>query len=32
MLTSGRQIVKMTSAIASQPLSPNALLDQTPQA
>ena len=30
MLTLGRQMVKMTKAIASQPLSPKALWDQMP--
>ena len=32
MLTLGRQMVKMTSAMASQPRSPKALFDQTPLA
>ena len=32
MLTLGRQMVKMTSAMASQPRSPKALLDHTPLA
>ena len=31
-LTLGRQMVKITSAMASQPRSPKALLDQTPEA